>query len=253
MTGRKWTALLVGLALMAGGASVLLWVKANQQLGLPGVRTVAAGTPSGLAIVLPERVRQYGSTNLPPTDIELATLPKDTSIGARIYAGPSGPEIMLRVVMMGADRTSIHKPEFCVESQGWKITAREWAGVPIDWPRPYELPVRKFTAAMVWQPPGGGQPQQLAGVYAFWFVSGERLTASHWARMGYLSWDLLRTGKLPRWAYVSCFATCAPGQEDALFDRMKQFIAAAVPDFQLTAPMPNMAAATTNGIAGVSP
>jgi hypothetical protein len=41
---------------------------------------------------------------------------------------------------------------------------------------------------------------------------------------------------LQRWAYVACISPCAPGQEDATFARMKKFIAAAVPEFQLTPP-----------------
>jgi hypothetical protein len=56
---------------------------------------------------------------------------------------------------------------------------------------------------------------------------------------------LLRTGELQRWAYVSVFAVCAPGQEDAAFERIKRFIAAAVPEFQLTPrAQPSVAAAT---------
>jgi len=47
--------------------------------------------------------------------------------------------------------------------------------------------------------------------------------------------EMFRTGVLQRWAYVSCFVVCAPGQEDATFERMKKFIAAGVPEFQ-TAP-----------------
>ena len=47
--------------------------------------------------------------------------------------------------------------------------------------------------------------------------------------------DLVRTGTLQRWAYVGCFATCLPGAEEPTFQRMKKFIAAAVPEFQLAA------------------
>jgi len=47
-----------------------------------------------------------------------------------------------------------------------------------------------------------------------------------------LAMHLLKTGEMERWAYVSYFSSCAPGQEDAAFGRMKQLIAASVPDFQ---------------------
>jgi hypothetical protein len=38
---------------------------------------------------------------------------------------------------------------------------------------------------------------------------------------------------LQRWAYVSYFSICTPGQEDAAFERMNKLIAASVPEYQL--------------------
>ena len=40
---------------------------------------------------------------------------------------------------------------------------------------------------------------------------------------------------LQRWAYVSYFALCAPGDEDATFLRLSRLVAASVPEFQLAA------------------
>jgi hypothetical protein len=71
------------------------------------------------------------------------------------------------------------------------------------------------------------------GLYVFWFVAHNEETTSHWQRVKWMTLDLLRTGVLQRWAYVSYFAVCAPGQEDAAFERMKNLIAASVPEFQL--------------------
>jgi hypothetical protein len=80
-----------------------------------------------------------------------------------------------------------------------------------------------------------GQEQPVKGIYVYWYVANDALSASAtgFQRMWWMASKLLRTGVLQRWAYVSCFARCSPGQEDAAFERMKQFIAAAVPDFQL--------------------
>ena len=41
------------------------------------------------------------------------------------------------------------------------------------------------------------------------------------------------TGVLQRWAYISYFTVCAPGEEDATFERMEKLIAASVPEYQL--------------------
>jgi hypothetical protein len=45
--------------------------------------------------------------------------------------------------------------------------------------------------------------------------------------------DMVFKDELDRWAYVSFFSQCRPGQEEATFERLKQLMAAAVPEFQL--------------------
>ncbi len=72
------------------------------------------------------------------------------------------------------------------------------------------------------------------GIYVLWFVAGDdEYTGRHWQRMWWMARDLLRTGVLQRWAAISYFAPCAPGQEDATFDRVKKLMVASVPEFQL--------------------
>ena len=61
----------------------------------------------------------------------------------------------------------------------------------------------------------------------------DRYTASHADRMLWMARDVLLTGILDRWAYISFFSYGAPGQEDALFERMKKLIAISAPEFQL--------------------
>ena len=53
--------------------------------------------------------------------------------------------------------------------------------------------------------------------------------------MWWMARDLITKGVLQRWAYISCFSVCPPGQEEALYARMREWIAAAVPQFQLSA------------------
>jgi hypothetical protein len=79
-----------------------------------------------------------------------------------------------------------------------------------------------------------GIPVSARGIYVYWFVSAEGVTSSHTDRMWSMASHMLRTGVLQRWAYVSCFSVCPLGSEEQTFERMKQFIAAAVPEFQTT-------------------
>jgi hypothetical protein len=78
-----------------------------------------------------------------------------------------------------------------------------------------------------------GQRVTVRGIYVYWFVSGERLTARHARRMWWMAGRLLTRGELERWAYVSYFTVCAPGEEAAASERLGELIAASVPEFQL--------------------
>lgn len=224
---------LVALSLMAAGAGLLLHLKTTQRLGEPGVKWLPRDNDLRLDIQLPERVLEYDSRRIEPGPQEYEVLPKDTSLARRLYQAPGQFSILLGVVLMGTDRTSIHKPEFCLPAQGWQIVAKETLRLPLERPEAYELPVGKFVTRRLAPLPGGGHVT-LSGVYLFWFVAEDRITASHWGRMGWITWDLLRRGVLPRWAYLSVFVECPTGQEAAATAQVERFLAAAVPEFQRT-------------------
>jgi hypothetical protein len=229
--------LIVTLVCIAGTAGVLLRMRANQRLGLPGVRTATlqetAASPLRCKVVLPETVLSYSSEEVPTDKITLDFLPQDTSYGQRLYRGSDKFEILMNVVLMGTDRTSIHKPQFCLGGQGWAIddTKSGEATVRIERPILYDLPVMKLVTNREIEV--NKRRAVYRGIFVYWFVDHERYTARHWQRMWWMARDVLRTGELQRWAYVTCFAVCRPGEEDATFDRMKSFIRASVPEFQL--------------------
>lgn len=93
------------------------------------------------------------------------------------------------------------------------------------------MPVAKWIIGNVLQMPDG-RVVDARGVYLFWFVADGQQTASHSQRVWWLARDLLTTGVLQRWAYISYFAVCAPGEEEAALARMKALIGASVPEFQ---------------------
>jgi len=206
---------------------------------LPGVKTSPLAGTQRLQVELPPRALDYDSESVKVTDVVLGTLPADTSFGQRDYKAADGFEVLVNVVLMGCDRTSLHKPQFCLRGGGWVIQKTEPAVVPMTRPYQYDLPVMKLT---VWpEKPGtfGGQH----GVYVYWYVADGAISASAsgFERMWWMARDMLRTGVLQRWAYVTYFAVCVPGQEEAAFERLKKFIAASAPEFQLT---PRATAAT---------
>lgn len=231
MKNQRWILFSVALVLIAAAACGLNWIKTHQKLGRPGIVSVAIPGSLQMKIDLPERVLDFTSTNMPEPEVVLGYLPPDTSYAERIYTAPDGFQVQGTIVLMGADRTSIHKPDYCLPGQGWHIDSKNIINVPVGGARPYELPVAKWVISADFQMPNG-QTARRSGIYAFWFVADNEQTPDFYGYLRRLTRDFLFTGVLQRWAYVSFFCVCAPGQEDATFARMERLIAASVPEFQ---------------------
>jgi hypothetical protein len=232
MNKQKWILIIVAMVLMSATAGVVHHLKTNQRLGVPGIKAAPIPGSVVMQIDLPEQVLDYTSTNLPQQAIVTNMLPKDTSLASRYYQGTNGFWATANIVLMGKDRTSIHKPEYCLPGQGWQIESQTNVAISIAGPHPYELLVAKWTLSISAKD-DLGQMRDWRGLYVFWFVADNEETPSHWERIIWLARDLLKHGVLQRWAYVSYFTACAPGQEDATFKRVQELIAASVPEFQL--------------------
>ena len=222
----------VTLALIGGTAWALVQVKTNRRLGNPGLKTEAIPGSLTLKISLPENAAGFASTNLPTAQVVLDYLPKDTSYAQRLYSAPDGLQVMANVILMGADRTSIHRPDYCLPGQGLKIVDQTAVKIPIAGSPAYDLNVQKWTVHNTFAAPDGSATT-VSGLYVFWFVAEDNATDNYTSIQKSILYHLLRHGVLERWAYVSYFTRCLPGQEAAAFDRIKNLIAQSVPEFQL--------------------
>lgn len=244
MKPQKASLFIIALILIGGTAVLLTGFQARQKLGAPGVKAHPIGDGKLLEVDLPQQVLDYQSERQEMDTVTKGSLPADTSFGRRLYRAPDGFATSLTVVLMGSDRTSLHKPQFCLTGAGFNIDplASTETTVRVRQPCTYDLPVVKLVATR--QAASDGQLQNRA-LYVYWFVADDQLSASvsGFERMWSMATNLLRTGVMQRWAYVSCLAYCAPGQEEATFERLKEFIDAAAPQFQLT-PRPSPAAIT---------
>jgi Protein of unknown function (DUF3485) len=246
MNPTKWIFAALGLLLIGGGGVVLLQFKAHQKLGEPGVKTRPLANSRNLEVVLPETVLDYTSEWLAQDAIVTNTLPSDTSFGSRRYTAPDQFSVQVTVVLMGSDRTSLHKPQFCLTGAGWAIdnNATREETVRMEQPRPYDLPVVKYVASRQMQ--HEGRTSEWRGIYVYWFVADDAISAteSGLERMWAMAHKLVTTGVLQRWAYISYFAVCPLGQEEATYERLKKLIAASAPEFQLP-PKPGTQVAAT--------
>ena len=231
MKTQKWIMFLTAFALMAGSAGLLGQIHTHQKLGAPGVKTHALQNSARLAADLPEEVLDYTSQVKEIDEMTFKGLPADTSFGHRRYHAPDGFELDLRVVLMGYDRTSLHKPQFCLTGQGWQIDQTIETTIAMEKPVKYDLPIIELVATGT----ENGHRTAERAIYFYWYVAEDGLSGSAMGlgRMWQIAEKMVLTGTLQRWAYVSCFALCAPGREDATFERMKRFLAASVPEFQL--------------------
>jgi hypothetical protein len=162
----------------------------------------------------------------------LGYLPKDTSYAQRRYFTPGGDWAIANIVLMGEDRTSIHRPDYCLPGQGWQILDKASVKLPIGGAAPYELPTGKWKLNISHKAQDGSE-QTFSGVYVFWFVTENQVTDSFPEVMRSMLFHLVRHGELQRWAYISYFTVCLPGQEDAAYARLKDLIIASVPQYQL--------------------
>jgi hypothetical protein len=227
--------------LVALTAGVLVRVRANYVLGQPGIKLAnipiyneETNLVSEISAYLPETIGEFRSTGLEPVStVEQMMLPPDTVYGRRVYTAPDKFRTLVSIVLMGTDRTSIHKPQYCLIGQGEQIVKSEVITIPITAPHRYDLQVMKLDTRSE-QNVGQGRTIRTSGLFLYWFVADKHLTPHHGERMWLMGRDLLTKGLLQRWAYVACFSRCLPGQEEQMLERMKQFIAEAVPQFQTT-------------------
>jgi hypothetical protein len=230
MNKQKWLILVTVFVLLGGTALFLGRLQNFQRLGAPGVRTKLVEEGKNAEVVLPEQVLDYTSEPIEVAKVARDMLPKDTCFGQRFYRATDGFGVQVNVVLMGSDRTSIHRAERCLRGSGYVVGRQESAEVLMTRPTEYSLPVTKLSLV----PEPGSPLEGRRAVYVYWFVADNEYTGSQAEWMKRMFWNLATKGVLQRWAYISCIAECLPGQEDATFERLKKMIAASAPEFQLT-------------------
>ncbi len=230
---------ITALTLMVASAGSLRWLKERVRMGEPGVRIVglpllseSGGLATSNSVSLPALLPGYRSQLEAIPDLELSFLPPDTTFGRRSYhGGASIPSISASVVLMGADRTSIHRPEYCMTGVGWQILSQTVRRIEVPGWAPGSLEVQRFDMTRSVER-DDGRRVTINGVYVFWFVADGIRTASHSARQWQMVQDILSKGRSPRWAYISFFSLSDPGDEDVTFERMSRLIGAAVPSIE---------------------
>ncbi len=144
MNKQKWILCIAALVLIGGAGTFLAYLQGHQRLGHPAVKTTASADSHRLQVELPLQALDYTSEPVEISKSVLDVLPPDTSFGHRHYQAADGFQTDINVVLMGSDRTSLHKPQICLSGTGWNIDRTDKETVRMERPLAYDLPVTKL-------------------------------------------------------------------------------------------------------------
>jgi len=127
-------------------------------------------------------------------------LPPDTILLKKQYTHPGGDRIFASVVLSGAERSSIHRPQMCLVGQGNEILDSKVVEVPLEGRAPLKVMdleiLRKIRTR-------DGRLVTYPSYYAYWFVGKGRETPYHIHRMIWMAVDRILFNVSHRWAYIT--------------------------------------------------
>jgi EpsI family protein len=141
---------------------------------------------------------ECGAALDPVSVAEKTLLPSDTVILHRVYRGARGQQFSVSVVLGGAERRSIHKPQVCLVAQGHRINKQRSISVAVDHDQALDVALLELDASR--------------GVFAYWFTNGAVETASHLERLFWTAWDGVIHNRRRRWAYISIYSSTIGGR-----------------------------------------
>jgi exosortase len=143
---------------------------------------------------------------------ERTKLPGDTRIIKRVYGTGDGRTFTATLVVSGASRLSIHRPEICLPGQGFSILSSRMRTVTLGHGR--ALRVNVVRAARSGEHPIG---------FLYWFVNPRGETPSHWTRIFSDVWARTVHNRVNRWCMVQIFST-QPFDDEEVWQSAGRFL-----------------------------
>jgi EpsI family protein len=181
--------LILLLAVLLGGLSTVFLVPKQVD-----------SMPVGIDPHLPETLGEWWGHDVAVSQKEREVLGPDTEFSRKEYTNGRGDSILVSIVLAGHDMmTSIHRPERCLDAQGWQFTPGDDRTIEI--PGAGNLPVMRLKNHRIERLPDGGQ-LSLENICYYWFAGYRDLTESHLQRVYIDSRDRLVARKVQRWAMI---------------------------------------------------
>lgn len=163
-------------------------------------------TPEPVVAEAPEvalvDIAGFSYRELEPGEAELTILPSDTRFIKRLYESDDGRWFQVTVVIGGASKSSIHRPELCLPTQGFQmVEPRNMCVGGIDW---HVIKLDRRDA------------EALGFAYTFFNQTGFR-TASHMRRIFQDVWDRSVLNRIDRWVMITVNSSSADDGELSAF------------------------------------
>lgn len=148
----------------------------------------------------------FTSERLSASESEINILPADTEIVKRLYTSDR-VKFVVTAVIGGKTKSSIHRPELCLPSQGFLMSDPRSANIAgVDW-RLISL---------------NSGPMTYGFAYTFFNQAGYH-TSSHIERIFVDVWDRSVKNRIDRWVMVTVFAT-EPERLDDFLGKLEEVI-----------------------------
>jgi hypothetical protein len=218
-------------------ASIFPWWRSLVVLILAGVaagavyltREATGISEAGVNMELPDSVGSYIGFDRAISESEKQFLPQDTEFAKKGYVGAAPAEITCEIVLSGAQRNSIHRPQVCLVGQGWTIVDEK--SIPILQANHGTQKVRLLTLTR------SENGERINGYFLYWFVGKDTTTDDHFQRILLTSWDRVTKGTNHRWAYVIVSGILPKAKDSTevraeLLDRLTGFVRDMIPLIQ---------------------
>lgn len=162
---------------------------------------------TGVIMDLPDTLGGLTGEKQEVSEAEKIILPADTEFAKMAYGNDRSPRLNAQIVLAGAEKRSIHRPEVCLPGQGWTIKSSET--VPVQLESGSELGVTLLNISIPVRV--GSESRELTQLFAYWFVGYDTTTPSHLMRIAKTNMDVLLHNTNHRWAYVIVSAPVLAG------------------------------------------
>jgi EpsI family protein len=189
--------------------------------------------PVGIVPELPEFSGEWWGQPMDVTQKERETLGADTEFSRKFYNNGRGGQLSATIVLAGQDMMmAIHRPERCLNAQGW--TFANPTRVAIDIPGRGLLEVTRVQNTKYLNGPNDTRVQ-VQNICYYWFAGSKDVTASHMERVWFDSRDRMMSGYVQRWAMFMISSDITAdrekfGRDDKATDKiLKEFVQTMVP------------------------